>query len=518
MTTGLPNISRRRSAILFATFGYVSVALTVVQGIVLVPLYLHHLGVALYGAWLASGDVLAWLALSDPGLSTVLQQKIAYQLGANDRDGLAVTMGTGLAAGFALALIPLLLWPAAAFVPDLLHVHEGAVQLTQAIKLGLFGTSCTLLAFFLAAITTGLQLAMGYGVILTVSSLVGLVITIVLLRLGYGLPSMAVGLLVRAILLLVGNGTQLAWWLRTTRSPRLRYSGEELRGLGRLLSLTFVSRLGATLLEKVEAFLIARLISPAAAATVVLTGRSFDAVRMLAVRVPNALVPALAHLAGTGDRNAMGAVVTRIGNYLAWLGALGFGVALILNRQFVHLWVGSPSYAGDMFSIAAAFATAFALLTASMYQMLIASGQIAKVSLATLGEATVRVPLQVVLILSFGAFGMPIATIVTTLIVAGTFLLPLMRQSFGPSTATSWVRGYLLVAAMLVAAAVTQRVLYRVLRLQLSWPLLVVAGAVATALLASALLLFVPAARADGRRILAAIAARRRREPAAGES
>src|SRR3989339_1806950 len=65
-------------------FHYISIALSIVSGVVLVPFYLKYIPIDLYGAWLAPGTILVWLTTIDPGLSTILQQRVGMAYGKND--------------------------------------------------------------------------------------------------------------------------------------------------------------------------------------------------------------------------------------------------------------------------------------------------------------------------------------------------------------------------------------------------------------------------------------------------
>ena len=83
--SALPAVSRRRTTLLNLFFSYASMGLVLVQGIVLVPLYVAKVPLALYGAWLATGNVLTWLEMVDPGTGDVIRQRVARLYGANDR-------------------------------------------------------------------------------------------------------------------------------------------------------------------------------------------------------------------------------------------------------------------------------------------------------------------------------------------------------------------------------------------------------------------------------------------------
>lgn len=46
---------RRRNAVLAVLFGYASLSISLARNILFVPLYLHSIPLAEYGAWLATG-------------------------------------------------------------------------------------------------------------------------------------------------------------------------------------------------------------------------------------------------------------------------------------------------------------------------------------------------------------------------------------------------------------------------------------------------------------------------------
>jgi len=52
-----------------------------VKGVVLVPLYLHKFGVDVYGAFLASANVIGLIGVVDFGISAVLYQRLAAAWG-----------------------------------------------------------------------------------------------------------------------------------------------------------------------------------------------------------------------------------------------------------------------------------------------------------------------------------------------------------------------------------------------------------------------------------------------------
>ena len=78
--------SRRKKTQWHLFFQYSAIILGIVSGIILIPLYLKFIPLDLYGAWLATGNILAWITIIDPGLSSVMQQKIAVAFGSKKKD------------------------------------------------------------------------------------------------------------------------------------------------------------------------------------------------------------------------------------------------------------------------------------------------------------------------------------------------------------------------------------------------------------------------------------------------
>ncbi len=451
-------VDRRRSAIVNVGFHYVAMVLVLVQGILLTPLYLRHMTVSLFGAWLATGSILSWIEMVDPGLSSVLQQKVAAVYGGSDHRRLPALIGTGVAIGAAISAAPLLAWPAAPLIGRwVCHDALDAETLATAFRWALGGTSLSLASYAVTAVNIGLQRPWATGLIFTSASVIGIGATIILLHGGSGLVSIPLGLFLRAAMMLAGNGAALLIWGRRHLPARFTFSRGELRDLGHSSAYTFVSRLGSTLVARMDALVTAAMISPEAAAMLSLTGRAYDPVRMATERLSTAVSPALAHLSGEGKRDRVGDVsfiVLRVGGILA---AAGVACVVALDRQFVHLWVGDRLFAGQTVALALGVAAGLAVLSTSMNQVAFALGGIRQTALATLGEGVLRVALQFALARGLGVVGMPIAAIISTMAVPVWYLPRVIARladvpSWRAAATLFWSAGSLAVLVSMGAA------------------------------------------------------------------
>ena len=79
-------LERYRRAGITASTSFLSKALTIVIGVVSVPLTVHYLGAERYGVWLTISSLLTWLALTDFGIAgNALVNVIAEANGRDDR-------------------------------------------------------------------------------------------------------------------------------------------------------------------------------------------------------------------------------------------------------------------------------------------------------------------------------------------------------------------------------------------------------------------------------------------------
>lgn len=512
-SSALPAFSRRASAALNFAFSYAGVALMIVQGIVLVPLYVSRVPPVLYGAWLATGNLLTWLELVDPGVSDVLRQRVASAYGADDRASLARSLGTGLPLNFLFALVPLAALPFAGDVGRLVHLPpELAAELATSVRIGIVGVSLTMASYGVAAVCGALQLALSAGLWFTAISVAGILATVALLYAGFGLASIPAGLALRGALMLATYAALVWRWTRAHLPERVAFDRGELRLVVTLSLATFTARLGTALLERVDAFMVSRVAGNVRTITYALTGRAFDLVRGLAISAPSALVPSLAHMSGADDRAKISEVVAVLTRVSGWVVAVAVGSAVALDGVFVRLWVARGIYGGPALAAALGVSTAMVVFSGSLNRVIYALGAIQRASRTALAEAAIKVPLQYVLLRWLGLPGLPLAAAVASLSMSGWVLPGVLAERLGESPAAhrrQWARNVARVLVAVLAGWLAQHLIDR-LGVAWTWPKLAVSGVVVGGLFTAAAFALDAGLRGDARRGFAALRRARR--------
>jgi O-antigen/teichoic acid export membrane protein len=206
-----PGRERYRRAGLTASTSYIAKGLTMLMGLVSVPLTVHYLGAERYGVWLTVSSLLLWVALTDFGLAGyALVNVLSEAIGNDDRESarhyaasafwalvtIALVIGTVFMAGF--HSIP---WRAVFRVSD--ATSTGELELTCALVLTLFviNLPLSLLQSIYNAHQDG-YLANIWGIAGGVVSLLGL---IVVTRFHGGLPQLVIAISGVPALVLLAN-------------------------------------------------------------------------------------------------------------------------------------------------------------------------------------------------------------------------------------------------------------------------------------------------------------------------
>lgn len=415
---GTKHPSRRQGTLALAASGLILNSLTLVRGVVFVPLYLHYIGAELYGAWLASGSLVAYLGLFDCGLNSVLYQKVAAAYGAGDTPRLSRYFGSGLLMVVSLAPLPALVGIICApYLPRLLAVPSAETQvLTMAFLLASCAASVMIVGHALGGIVCALQRQSLHGKIWIAATVVGLMVTVTLLLSGYSLISLPLGILVQSCFVLVMEGA-VFWHLqkRILACSSLSPGWETIVELMKPSTTMFLGRGGATLAGQSDNLLIGMYLGSRAVLVYDLTKRAFEVLRVLYGYTISSFAPALAHFFGEmqGETTKGRALAETLIHISAVTGLVLTGGYVILNRSFVSLWVGPGFYAGDLVVILIGIYGLLSAQTLPLYQIVFSSGRLYTAALATGAEGLLRIGLLLIVTPWWGLPGVALAAVVS---------------------------------------------------------------------------------------------------------
>jgi O-antigen/teichoic acid export membrane protein len=408
---------RRHAAAWGAAFGYATTLVAVARNILLVPVYLRFIPLAEYGAWLATGASLAQIVITDYGLAGVLMQRASSLHGARRTAELGPLIGAGLTAAVALAvalsLLSIAVYP---LLPDIRGFSSSeSKQLANCFFLAVLANAIGVVAATAQGIVRSLQRSVVAGSATLLADIANIVATLAFLFAGAGIYAIAGGLVVRSSVTTSILVLYIVFVSRRLLKVSLRFGWRESRSIFVDSWHSFWLSISMRVQTQGNVFFVGTILGPESAAIYGLTVRAHDTVLILLSQINNAIAPSMAHLLGSGNTDRFKTLLFRIVPALALFSALGMVVTVIVNAEFVTLWVGHSVFGGQPVSILAALAVWVATIGFVGYDSLYALGKFRFISRTYVGSALVHVILMVIL-LRFGIWTAPLISIISSLV------------------------------------------------------------------------------------------------------
>lgn len=427
------SVSRR---ILFgATASWFSRGLTILLGLVLLPVLFRHLPKEELGVWLLLGQSWAAMGILDLGIAVTLTRRIALAKGKSGGDPNAPLTAQTLSQIADLvesgrriyhvmsAGVFIVSWVAGFFYLRHLQLHDIS-HTTVWIAWTIMCASQALTVW--ATVWTSLLQGVGY---VGWDALIASFITTLILTAQIIIVLCGGEIVALAVVAAMGALAQrwLTLWLARNRRPELfslrgRWNPEVLRGMPTLALRAWLTALGTVLIFNTDQFFIASAKGvegiPAyrAAYLVVLN------VHMLAGVFASSSAVFVSHLWQAGQIGEVQRIVRR--NLRLGISVMLCGCAAIMasGQALFNLWLGPSNYVG--FGVVTLFAVTFAL---EQQTFIISTSSRATEDEAfaevMIGCGVLKLGLALVLTKQFGLFGLAAATLVAQLLTAHWFVL-----------------------------------------------------------------------------------------------
>lgn len=436
----MPTVTRVARASIAAIFGYTRILLAITVGLLLVPFIIRHVGAELYGYWLASGELLAYAAMSDFGLLGTMPWLIAEADGRNDRAAIRRLLSTGAVVALALSFLYLgvvlgLAWLAPRLLPFFEEHHRDAL-IGPLTLIASIGALMMVLRLF-STVITGLQYVRFQGTVSIVSWAMDVVLTVVLLKQGYGLYALAVAAalpgLVAAIAAYVRVRRSAPDLLRDWPWPRRADIAQLFReSLG-----GWFGQWGWRLTAATDGIILASLGSAYAITALACTSR-LGAMLMQMSWIPgdNAII-GLANLHGEGSPARLRTAVVALLRVNIALAGAAVCVVLAANPGFVVWWTRNLTeylFAGDQVNGILAVSLMVTSIGHSVSVVTSVLGYRIRVGAATLISGALQAVMAYTLGRQLGIFGVVLASV----LAQSCILLPLLAWPFAKTTGVTF--------------------------------------------------------------------------------
>lgn len=329
-------------------FQYGYVITNIFNALILLPLYLHKIDASTLGLWLATGNILAWMTLADPGVGDVLQQRIAQLRGQDEHEEISLTIGSGIITSLLILFIAILAGIIFYFLIGTI-INKDVSQydgLQIALLISIVSTGMSLVSFSLSGINQGLQNSAQVAIGSLSGNFVFLITNIVLLYIGYGVISIAFANLCRAVYINLYNYLALRKQLRRD-GLRIRYCKLHLKRFAKIFSFTSLSRIIGGFSASLDMIVLARFVAPSMITIFEINKRPIQMTQSLIGRHSVALMPLISHANGKGDHPEIKSLIYTQFRYYSYA-AIFIGICFWMNYEnLITLWTGKGKYAGN---------------------------------------------------------------------------------------------------------------------------------------------------------------------------
>ncbi|SHG28724.1 Membrane protein involved in the export of O-antigen and teichoic acid [Flavobacterium fluvii] len=415
--------SRKKTTKINLFFQYYAFIYSIILGIFLVPLYLKYISLEIYGGWLATGNIVAWLTVIDPGISDVLRQQAGKAYGADEKQKLNGLLGSGTLLSLIVSILVLIIGLVLTnYIVDLISIRDinSIIVLKNAFVLAVVGTSLMIFSYGFISFNQGILSSMGVGVIFVVGTVISLIVNITLLMYGYGVYSIPIAQIFFALILIFGNIAYI-FWRYIDESLKFRFSISGFLDLTKLTGYNVFGRLGSVMSTQIDTLLVARYLGAEIAPILSFTKKGPELSRMFIDRNVIAMQPAVTNAWESGEYDKVRINTSRLYFIIIWVLGLIFTNFIIFNKYFVSLWVGKNLFAGNTVNVIISINIILAVLVNMSSNILFALGKIKQTSKINFVQSILTVITLFIGVKYFGLYGLVLAQVLSTLVFSAWY-------------------------------------------------------------------------------------------------
>lgn len=406
--------SRKRATVFLAVGGYVNTGIVIVQGLLLMPMYLYFIGAHTYGLWLASGGILGMLGLMNFGISSLLIQRVARAYGQKNLAQVGSYFINGAVVYIGICLLFVTTgWVVSIWLPVILKVEgDNAELLQQCFQLAVVAVTIGIFNECLRSFSQALLRPVVGMVGMAVGRIIGIGVTVWMLFYDFGLWAIPAGMLIAEGVIFI---LSLFYALVLFRKLAVNMSLDRdiLKDYLRTSPVLFMARMGNTLSQQSEPLLIAVFISPEVTTAYMITRRAADMVFQIVGVFYGSTYSSFSHLKGEGDSEKIRSTACRLLFIVFLFSLIGCAAYVGANHAFVSLWAGESFVLnqGILFAIGIGFFSR--ALHGMVWQILYGLGDFAYTSVVILVEGTAKIFMTTILLTSLGVAAVPYALILS---------------------------------------------------------------------------------------------------------
>jgi O-antigen/teichoic acid export membrane protein len=423
-------MSKYKASVFNYLFNSINAIVMIVNGIIMVPLYFKFMPVSTYGAWLATGNVVAMLGLVESGLSGAITQKMSVAIAEKDDMKFFQLAGANIYTALLMSLVLFVLGLSLSpFIADWINADENIKHsITIAYIVSLTSAALSLLTSLIGAFPQVWQETKTTGLITTAVNIVGILSLVIYLYLGFGVVSLALSYITRAILNLLGQGSWIFMKWRNLNLSRPTFNFAVIKELLKDCFYPFLSRISGVIMGNSQSFILAMFISPTIAAVYDITSK-IASVACNFVSMANGSFFALFSLTfASKNKSEINNLIQRVSLFFLTVLFSALLYSMVFTQSIVHIWVGLDKYGGDLLLAFIIIALLITQLKQYFNNLLYTGGMINKSAKLDVLSMVLFVALLMAIVKRAQIYAIPIATFGSGIVFIGMYLRILKKN------------------------------------------------------------------------------------------
>lgn len=450
-------ISKKKASILNLIFNYGNALFAIINGLILVPIYLTHFSIGTYGSFLSSGNIVSMLGLLEGGMAYVLTQKLSISYAKRDLKEFSNLLGSGIFISFFLTILLVIVgFCLSPFISDWVKAEPSEYRNIQyafiisAIGAGLSITFNNISSVFQAWLKVQIS-----GSANLIAIFLGVSSTLLGLKIGLGVVSIPLGILVRSLTGVVILSIVLIKTLKKENYPQISIDKKKCIELIKSTLPLLGGGISKSLVTNSQLLIITNFINPASSAIFFITGRIFLVCDSFLAPIGSSIFSSISQIAGEGDNEKVKRNLVSIFVLFNTFSALILSMSFAMNNSFISLLVGSDKFGG--FALSALMCVNMLLYTRFNFLSinLFALGIFGKTVLFDVLGGVIRIILIFSLISHIGYIAIPIAEFLSTTLLLGYFINKLIINKLNLQGTESikfvFAGGYLIITSFLLS-------------------------------------------------------------------
>jgi O-antigen/teichoic acid export membrane protein len=403
--------------------------------LLLVPLTLNCLNQYEYGIWLTINSILIWIDQFDIGLGNGLRNKLAESIAQNDKKKGRILVSTTFIMLF-LIVIPILLLITTLILNldcyKLLNIEKNIIPNLNGILLISFAfVGSTFIFKFIGNLYLGLQLPAINNLLVVAGQTVSLII-IALLSLcdDHSLMHVAIAYTSSPLIIYLIS-YPITFTKYSYYRPSLKlFEAKELKGLLGLGLGFFLVQIAGLIIFASSNLLISNLFSPEQVTPYQISYRYFSITIMIFSLIAAPLWSASTDAYTKSDWTWIKGIMRKM-QLVMGIFFIILIIMTIFSIPIYHIWVGNQIKIPLMFSGTIALYMFILIYSTCYSNILFGIGKIKLITIITIIEAIIYIPLAIILGRKFGTIGIIYALITVNLLCAVTNKIQFHKQSTG---------------------------------------------------------------------------------------